>query len=280
MLRSVASKAMWVGRTASAVFGLALVLALVLSVATMALAAVPGDPFKLGRLNTIDAISRLQGSVGGPMLFVDNNSSEPRATALRLQVEEGHVPMTLNSERRVKNLNADQLDGRDSSGFYAAGSKVEDSSHADQADNATNAANADKLGGENLEDVLPGGTLPSGATIRGTYNLYDEAHINEDATSDSISFGYTLASKPTVQVIEEGDSLTDQCPQRGDDFLDEVPEAASGFLCIYEWDEENERDGSGYPFITTTNRTGTGITLRSEGTGIFYSQGAWAVTAP
>jgi hypothetical protein len=277
MLRSVASKAMWVGRTASAVFGLALVLALVLSVATMALAAVPGDPFKLGRLNTIDAISRLQGSVGGPMLFVDNNSSESNATALRLQVEQDHAPMLVNSDRRVANLNADLLDGQDSSGFYAAGSKVEDSSHADQADNATN---ADKLGGENLEDVLPGGALPSGATIRGTYNLYDEAHINEDATSDSISFGYTLASKPTVQVIEEGDSLTDQCPQRGSEFTGEVPEAAPGYLCIYEWDEENERDGSGYPFITTTNRTGTGITLRSEGTGIFYSQGAWAVTAP
>jgi hypothetical protein len=48
MLRTTASKVAWVGRTASMVFGLALVLALVLGVATMALAAVPGDPFKLG----------------------------------------------------------------------------------------------------------------------------------------------------------------------------------------------------------------------------------------
>jgi hypothetical protein len=35
MLRSAASKAMWLGRTAAAVFGLALVLALVFGVATM-----------------------------------------------------------------------------------------------------------------------------------------------------------------------------------------------------------------------------------------------------
>jgi hypothetical protein len=44
MLRTVASKVAWVGRTASMVFGLALVLALVLGIATMALAAVPGAP--------------------------------------------------------------------------------------------------------------------------------------------------------------------------------------------------------------------------------------------
>ena len=56
--------------------------------------------------------------------------------------------------------------------------------------------------------------------------------------------------------------------------------ANPGFLCTYEWDESNERTGSGYPFISNTNRTGTGITVRSEGTGIFYSEGVWAVTAP
>jgi hypothetical protein len=141
-------------------------------------------------------------------------------------------------------------------------------------------ADSELLDGEDLVDVLPGGNLPSGATIRGTYNMYDEAHIPEVASSGAISFGYTLASTPTVDVIEQGDPLTTNCPQRGDDFSGEVPEAAPGFLCIYEWDESNERNGSGYPFISNTSRTGTGITVRSEGTGIFYSEGVWAVTAP
>lgn len=141
-------------------------------------------------------------------------------------------------------------------------------------------ADSELLDGEDLVDVLPGGNLPSGATIRGTYNMYDEAHIPEDASSGAISFGYTLASTPTVDVIEQGDPLTTNCPQRGDDLSGEVPEAAPGFLCIYEWDESNERNGSGYPFISNTSRTGTGITVRSEGTGIFYSEGVWAVTAP
>jgi hypothetical protein len=83
-----------------------------------------------------------------------------------------------------------------------------------------------------------------------------------------------------VDVIEQGDPLTTNCPQRGDDLSGEVPEAAPGFLCIYEWDESNERTTSGYPFISNTSRTGAGITVRSEGTGIFYSEGVWAVTAP
>ncbi len=62
MFRGVVSKIAWVGRTASMVFGLALVLALILGIATMALAAMPGDPFKLGQVNTIDRASRLAGT--------------------------------------------------------------------------------------------------------------------------------------------------------------------------------------------------------------------------
>ncbi len=117
MLRSTASKLMWVGRTAGAVFGLALVLALVLGVATTALAAIPGDPFKLGRINTIDAVSTLVGNVAGPMLKVDNNSTGAGATALDLRVEPGKPPMKVNSAAKVANLNSDKLDGRDSSSF-------------------------------------------------------------------------------------------------------------------------------------------------------------------
>ncbi len=50
MIKTVASKVAWVGRTASMVFGLALVLALVFGVATMALGA-NGQTFILGKLN-------------------------------------------------------------------------------------------------------------------------------------------------------------------------------------------------------------------------------------
>jgi hypothetical protein len=44
------------------------------------------------------------------------------------------APMEVNSDKVVANLAADKLDGKSDTDFYAAGSKVADSSHADQAD--------------------------------------------------------------------------------------------------------------------------------------------------
>ncbi len=114
MFRDVASKVAWVGRTASMVFGLALVLALLLGIATMALAAVPGDPFKLGQMNRIDdAVTTLIGSHSGPMMVVDNDSEAQAARALDLRVEPNRAPMRVNSDSRVTNLNADKLDGQE-----------------------------------------------------------------------------------------------------------------------------------------------------------------------
>src|SRR5215203_1922294 len=118
MLRSVASKAMWVGRTTAAVIGLAIALALVIGVATMALAAVPGDPFKLGQINTINALTQLVGSRGGPMLTIDNNSTNDTAHALNLQVDGGNPPIRVNANSgTATGLSADRLDGLDSSGL-------------------------------------------------------------------------------------------------------------------------------------------------------------------
>jgi hypothetical protein len=81
--------------------GLAVILALVLGVATAALAGTGvGATFNLGRLNTVNQISRLVGSTDNPMLRVDNNSAGTNATALDLQVEAGHAPMSVNPARR------------------------------------------------------------------------------------------------------------------------------------------------------------------------------------
>jgi hypothetical protein len=70
---------------------------------------------------------------------------------LQLQGPTTKPPMVVNSSVKVGNLNADQLDGKDSTGFYAAGSKVADSVHADQADSAafaSGAQNSNQLGGQ------------------------------------------------------------------------------------------------------------------------------------
>jgi hypothetical protein len=120
MIRSVANKVMWVGRTTSIVLGLALVLAVIFGVASMALAAVPGDPFRLGRLNTISALTELVGRRDGAMLRVENNSTGAQAHALNLRVASGKVPLKVNSAAKVANLNSDELDGMDASALMPA----------------------------------------------------------------------------------------------------------------------------------------------------------------
>lgn len=98
--------------------GLAMIVALVLGMATTALAGTGvGARFDLGKINTVNAVSTLVGSVAGPTLRVDNDSTGAGATALDLQVEPGKPPMTVNSNAKVSNLNADQLDGFDQSQF-------------------------------------------------------------------------------------------------------------------------------------------------------------------
>jgi hypothetical protein len=121
VIKIVATGVAWVGRAASMVFGLTLVLALVLGLATMALAAAPGDPFKLGKNNTINRLSALVGSTANAMLKIDNNGSGP---ALDLRVEPGSAPMTVDSETRVDRLNADELDGLNSTDFQGKYAQV------------------------------------------------------------------------------------------------------------------------------------------------------------
>ena len=151
MLRSALSKAAWVGRTASMVFGLALVMALVLGATSVALAG-NLDPLKIGSIqNVATKTTALVGKVATGSAFAVKNPSG--GSALGLQVDAGQAPLTVNPEAgKATNLDADKLDGKSDTDFYAAGSKVADSSHADQADSAVNAQDAAKLGGAPASD--------------------------------------------------------------------------------------------------------------------------------
>lgn len=113
MLKTIYFRVMWVGRATVFLVGLAVILAVVLGVATSALAAAPGDPFKLGKANVIDTVSKLVGATANTMLLIDNNGT---GSALQLQVEEGKAPLTVNSSAaRATNLNADKVDGQEAS---------------------------------------------------------------------------------------------------------------------------------------------------------------------
>ncbi len=117
MLKAISSRVIWVGRATVFLVGLAVILAVVLGVATTALAGTGvGDTFNLGKVNTVDKISSLIGSVSSAMLKIDNNGTGP---ALTLQVEPGKQPMTVNSDKRVARLNADTVDGQHASEFWS-----------------------------------------------------------------------------------------------------------------------------------------------------------------
>jgi hypothetical protein len=99
---------------------LAVVGALTIVTASTALAGSGvGGVFNLGKTNTVNAITKLVGSVIGASLVIDNNSTDPAATALNLQVEPGKTPMKVNSTTKVANLNADTVDGRNGTTLLA-----------------------------------------------------------------------------------------------------------------------------------------------------------------
>ena len=115
MLRSAASKVMWVGRATVFLVGLSVILALVFG-AISTVSAHTGDKgfFHLGHRNVSGAVSKLVGKVAGPSLFIGNGSEDPRASALRLNVKAGKAPMKVNAAAgKATNLNADKLDGKD-----------------------------------------------------------------------------------------------------------------------------------------------------------------------
>lgn len=96
-----------VGRAAAFCVGLAVVLAVVMGVASSALAA-DGKPFILGRGNVATKVSTLINKGVGP--------------ALGLKVAAEQAPLTVNPEAgTATNLSADELDGKDSSEFAATG---------------------------------------------------------------------------------------------------------------------------------------------------------------
>ncbi len=137
MIRSAASKVMWVGRATVFLVGLAVILALVFGVATTALGAT-GANFILGKANTADAVSSLVTTITDTTkatqaaLMVQQKSGGP---ALDLRVNSGKAPMKVNSGAKVARLNADRLDNLDSTEFVSGGGRIVSFVHTSSTSN-------------------------------------------------------------------------------------------------------------------------------------------------
>jgi hypothetical protein len=88
--------------------------------------AATGGNFILGQSNSASSTTSLTrtGANAGKGLQVTNTSTGAGATALGLSVASGHPPFTVNSGTKVTNLNADKLDGKDSTGFIGGSGRI------------------------------------------------------------------------------------------------------------------------------------------------------------
>jgi hypothetical protein len=123
------------------VFGLALVLALIFGVASVALSATGGN-FILGQSNSASNQSSLVAQVVDTTksaLLVRNSGA---GAALTLKVgnqtstpeSKTTPPMKVDSQALVGNLNADELDGKSATEFLPAGGKAADADKLDGLD--------------------------------------------------------------------------------------------------------------------------------------------------
>jgi hypothetical protein len=132
MVRKAAGGALWLAKGAAVFWGAVVTLAVVLGVGTTALAAVPGDPFRLGRVNVIsNATTTLQGTAPnggallslerssgiGPVLKVEATNQGIARRGIDITVPAGQSPVSANNDAGKANLNVNLLDGKDSSAF-------------------------------------------------------------------------------------------------------------------------------------------------------------------
>jgi hypothetical protein len=81
-----------------------------------------GAIFNLGRSNSVNAITTLTGKSTSRMLQITNSGT---GSALQLTTKTNVAPMRVNSSVKVTNLNADKLDGVDSTGFVRASGEIQ-----------------------------------------------------------------------------------------------------------------------------------------------------------
>ena len=124
-------------------------------------------------------------------------------------------------------------------------------------------------------DFSPNATLPSGASLTGTWGVGSGAN---GFAADSIDYRIPLATAPSAHYIATPGDQTADCSGPG--------HAAAGHLCVYEiGGTANEVFSSIYNHESGTASNGSGkngfvLYLQSGGTQNNYASGSWTVTAP
>jgi hypothetical protein len=76
-----------------------------------------GGNFILGATNSANAVTRLVGAIPNSALRVENPTNAAGATGINITTNASRPPLVVSSDAKVQRLNADLLDGVDSSDF-------------------------------------------------------------------------------------------------------------------------------------------------------------------
>lgn len=120
------------------------------------------------------------------------------------------------------------------------------------------------------------GTLRSGQTVRGVFDVGSTVGAAEDTARSAVSFQFPLLAAPAVTVLQPGET-TANCAGLGGG--GQTPQATAGNLCVYITEKAN-LDGTP-PLVAENNtRLGFGLAAKAKTTGPYFAYGQWAVTAP
>lgn len=121
------------------------------------------------------------------------------------------------------------------------------------------------------------GTLKSGQTLRGVFDVGATAKEGGDLARGGVSFQFPLLKEPAVTVLLPGQTSAN-CTGVGSG-SSQTPQATAGNLCIYVTAEDN-LDGVSRLTAENNTRLGFGLFATAKEEGDFYAYGQWAVTAP
>jgi len=121
------------------------------------------------------------------------------------------------------------------------------------------------------------GTLKSGQTLRGVFDVGSTSPTAGDLARGAVSFQFPLLNAPTVTVLKQGET-TANCGGLGGGNA-QTPAATGGNLCVYIT-ESKELDATAPLAMENNTRLGFGLVAKSAGTKPYFAYGQWAVTAP
>jgi hypothetical protein len=167
--------------------------------------AANGGNFILGHSNSASKGTVLSAPVaGGKALQVTNaNTSNAASTALGLNVASGHAPFTVNSGVKVANLNADLLDGLDSSVFQQRVGGTCASGSAVSGVNMNGSVTCQTVGSDAYSASAPftGMAVPAGSYVilakAGFTNVVGFASLNCDLEEGGIVIDKAVSSAST-----------------------------------------------------------------------------------